>query len=256
MINMMPLMENAHKMASAAAALLLFASGSVAAPTTCGKPMTQSCMQTSPAIKSVATTDVAACCTSCIGNSECASYTVSFAQQKCFLHPGVGSINKGNCTSAIVRVPAPTPAPKPAPTNAKNVLLIIVDDLRPEIAGFGESFMKTPNIDRLAKQGAAFSRAYCQQAICGPTRNSFLSGRRPQRTKSWNFIDSFREVGPSWVSFPEYFKVNGYTTLGTGKTYPPGIPPNFDEPTSWSQDEVGVRCIAAFKKSDLSQLSG
>jgi hypothetical protein len=180
---------------------------------------------------------------------------VSFAQQKCFLHPGVGSINKGNCTSAIVRVPAPTPAPKPAPTNAKNVLLIIVDDLRPEIAGFGESFMKTPNIDRLAKQGAAFSRAYCQQAICGPTRNSFLSGRRPQRTKSWNFIDSFREVGPSWVSFPEYFKVNGYTTLGTGKTYHPGIPPNFDEPTSWSQDEVGVRCIAAFKKSDLSQLS-
>ena len=87
MINMMPLMENAHKMASAAAALLLFASGSVAAPTTCGKPMTQSCMQTSPAIKSVATTDVAACCTSCIGNSECASYTVSFAQQKCFLLP-------------------------------------------------------------------------------------------------------------------------------------------------------------------------
>ena len=55
--------------------------------------------------------------------------------------------------------------------------------------------MVTPNIDRLGKQGMVFSRAYCQQAICGPTRNSFLSGRRPQRTKSWNFVDSFREVG-------------------------------------------------------------
>jgi iduronate 2-sulfatase len=117
------------------------------------------------------------------------------------------------------------------------VLLIVVDDLRPEIAAFGETFMKTPSIDRLAKEGAAFSRAYCQQAICGPTRNSFLSGRRPQRTKSWNFIDSFREVGPEWVSFPEFFKTHGYVTLGTGKTYHPGIPPNYDEPMSWSQDE-------------------
>ena len=75
---------------------------------------------------------------------------------------------------------------------------------------FNESFMLTPNIGRLGKQGMVFTRAYCQQAICGPTRNSFLSGRRPQRTKSWNFLDSFREVGPDWVSFPQYFKEHGY----------------------------------------------
>ena len=58
-----------------------------------------------------------------------------------------------------------------------------VEDLRPEIhdPAFGENFVITPNIDRIASKGIAFSRAYCQQAICGPTRNSFLSGRRPIR---------------------------------------------------------------------------
>ena len=131
-----------------------------------------------------------------------------------------------------------------------NVMLIIVDDLRPEIVqGYGQSNMHTPNIDKLAKSGTVFNRAYCQQAICGPTRNSFLSGRRPQRTQSWNFKDSFREVGPDWVAFPEYFKNNNYTALGTGKTYHPGIPANNDEPKSWSQDrpyvsqsDVGIKC--------------
>jgi iduronate 2-sulfatase len=88
----------------------------------------------------------------------------------------------------------------------KNVLMIIVDDLRPEVSAFNQSLMHTPNIDRLGKQGVVFARTYCQQAICGPTRNSFLSGRRPQRTESWNFLDSFREVGPDWISFPEVRK--------------------------------------------------
>ena len=91
---------------------------------------------------------------------------------------------------------------------------IIVDDLRPEISFFNDSWMKTPNIDSLAQGATVFKRAFCQQAICGPTRNSFLSGRRPQRTQAWNFINSFREAGPNWISFPQYFKEHGYTTLG------------------------------------------
>eukprot|EP00755_Sulcionema_specki_P003320 Sspe_Gene.120063::Locus_117712_Transcript_1_1_Confidence_1.000_Length_434::g.120063::m.120063/K01136/IDS; iduronate 2-sulfatase len=108
----------------------------------------------------------------------------------------------------------------------RNVLFIAVDDLRPEIMeGYGQSYMHTPNLDKLAKESLVFNRAYCQQAICGPTRNSFLSGRRPQRTQAWNFIDHFREVGPNWISFPQYFKEHNYTTLGSGKTYHPGLPP-------------------------------
>lgn len=94
-------------------------------------------------------------------------------------------------------------------------------DLRPEVSYMGEKFMHTPNIDKLAAESLAFNRAFCQQAICGPTRNSFLTSRRPQRTKVWNFIDNFREegVGADWVSFPQYFREHGYTALATGKTF-------------------------------------
>ena len=66
------------------------------------------------------------------------------------------------------------------------MLLIISDDLRPDLMeAYGQSAVLTPHFDRLAKKAAVFNRAYCQQAICGPSRNSFLSGRRPQRTQSW-----------------------------------------------------------------------
>lgn len=131
----------------------------------------------------------------------------------------------------------------------KNVLFIIVDDLRPEVAqAYSQLKMLTPNIDKLANSAMVFDRAYCQQAICGPTRNSFLSGRRPQRTQSWNFIDHFREVGPNWIAFPEYFKNHNYITLGTGKTYHPGLPPKYDEPKSWSQDRPYIAAGNPYKK--------
>eukprot|EP00750_Incisomonas_marina_P009605 INCI16054.3.p1 GENE.INCI16054.3~~INCI16054.3.p1 ORF type:complete len:289 (-),score=38.01 INCI16054.3:1456-2322(-) len=119
----------------------------------------------------------------------------------------------------------------------KNVFLIIVDDLRPELLGaYSQPGLITPNLDRLANSSTVFERAYCQQAICGPTRNSFLSGRRPQRTQAWNFLDSFREAGPHWQSLPGYFKNQGYTTLGAGKTYHPGLPPHDDGGLSWTLD--------------------
>ena len=121
----------------------------------------------------------------------------------------------------------------------KNVLFIISDDLRPEIqAGYGQSHMITPNLDKLVKESLVFQRAYCQHAVCIPSRNSFMTGRRPDTTKVWIGIgnNDFRVTGPNWVSLPEHFKNNGYTTLGGGKTYHPGHPPNYDEPKSWSQD--------------------
>ena len=122
----------------------------------------------------------------------------------------------------------------------KNVLFIISDDFRPEIqAGYGQSHMITPNLDKLVKESLVFQRAYCQHAVCIPSRNSFMTGRRPDTTKVWIGIGNrdFRVTGPDWVSLPEHFKNNGYTTLGGGKTYHPGHPPNWDEPKSWSQDQ-------------------
>ena len=126
-----------------------------------------------------------------------------------------------------------------APTGMRNVLFIVVDDLRPQFnITYGHSQTSTPNIDRLASQSLVFDRAFCQEAVCAPSRNSFMTGRRPDTTKAWNFIDTSgrRGVGKDWVSLPEHFKNNGYLTLGGGKLYHPGLPPNNDEPLSWSQD--------------------
>ena len=117
-----------------------------------------------------------------------------------------------------------------------NVVYLIVDDLRPELGCYGRNVL-TPNLDKLASQGVVFDRAYAQFAVCAPSRNSFMSGRRPDKTEVYNFQDDFREVGPTWVTLPQYFKQHNYTTLGGGKTFHPNLPPNWDEPDSWSQEE-------------------
>ncbi len=64
-----------------------------------------------------------------------------------------------------------------------NVLFIAVDDLRPEMAASGSDLVKTPNLDRIAARGTTFERAYCQQAVCSPSRSSLMTGRRPDATR-------------------------------------------------------------------------
>ena len=133
---------------------------------------------------------------------------------------------------------------------SKNVLFIPVDDFRPEIfESFDQKYVHTPNIDKLVKESMIFQSAYCQQAVCVPSRNSFMTGRRPDTTQVWNGLGNahFRITGPDWISLPEHFKEHGFTTLGGGKTYHPNKPPNWDEPKSWSQNKpyfsfVGSRC--------------
>jgi iduronate 2-sulfatase len=66
---------------------------------------------------------------------------------------------------------------------------IVFDDLRPDLSAYDVPFMKTPHIQRLADTGLTFERAYCQEAVCSPSRNSFTTGRRPNSTKVWNFIN-------------------------------------------------------------------
>ena len=68
----------------------------------------------------------------------------------------------------------------------RNVLLITVDDLRPQLnEAYGMSETLTPHLDKFAKESLTFTRAYCQMAVCSPSRNSFMSGRRPDTTKVW-----------------------------------------------------------------------
>ncbi len=110
-----------------------------------------------------------------------------------------------------------------------NVLFIAVDDLRPELGCYGKSYIHSPNIDRLAATGVRFERAYCQQAVCGATRNSLLSGLRPDTTGIYGNSTSFREVFPNLVSLPQQFKLNGYASIGMGKIY------HQNDPLSWSE---------------------
>ena len=93
-------------------------------------------------------------------------------------------------------------------TQPKNVLFVPVDDLRPELfEAYNQRYMKTPNLDKLAKQSLVFQRAYCQHALCIPSRNSFMTGRRPDTTKVWAGLGNhdFRVTGPDWISLPEHF---------------------------------------------------
>jgi len=124
-----------------------------------------------------------------------------------------------------------------AAASKPNILYIVVDDLRPQITAYDiNAPMYTPNLDQFAKKSLVFNRAYCQQAVCSPSRNSFMTGRRPDTTKVWNFLTDFRKTNKDWVAFPQYFKEHGYETTGMGKLYHPGHPPKDDEPYSWSQD--------------------
>jgi arylsulfatase A-like enzyme len=110
-----------------------------------------------------------------------------------------------------------------------NVLFIAVDDLRPELGCYGKSSIHSPNIDRLAATGVRFEHAYCQQAVCGATRNSLLSGLRPDTTGIYGNSKSFREVFPDLVALPQQFKNHGYTSIGMGKIY------HQNDPLSWSE---------------------
>jgi arylsulfatase A-like enzyme len=111
-----------------------------------------------------------------------------------------------------------------------NVLFFAVDDLRTELGCYGYDYIRSPNIDRIAKSGMVFRRAYCQQAVCSPSRTSLLTGMRPDSTLVYDLVTHFRKALPNTVTLPELFKRNGYFVQGMGKIYHPG----YDDPQSWS----------------------
>ena len=117
-----------------------------------------------------------------------------------------------------------------AETNRPNVLFIVVDDLRTELGCYGKDYIKSPNIDGLAKSGVVFNRAYVQQAVCSPSRSSVMTGTRPDTTKVWDLVTSFRVALPDVVTLGQHFKQNGYFVQGMGKVYHGGL----DDAATWS----------------------
>jgi len=115
-----------------------------------------------------------------------------------------------------VTVPTARPqAQRPGP----NVLFIAVDDLRVELGCYGNSPVKSPNIDKLAARGTLFTRAYCQQAVCNPSRASLLTGLRPDTLGIWDLPTHFRQRIPDVVTLPQLFKNSGYHAEGIGKIF-------------------------------------
>ncbi|KAL6423025.1 hypothetical protein ACFW04_010480 [Cataglyphis niger] len=118
-----------------------------------------------------------------------------------------------------------------------NFLLIIVDDLRTALGCYGDINAYTPYIDALAKDSIIFTEAFAQQALCAPSRNSFLTSKRPDTLQLYDFYSYWREKVGNYTTLPEHLKNNGYTTMSIGKVFHPGISSNGsdDNPYSWTE---------------------
>ncbi len=100
-----------------------------------------------------------------------------------------------------------------------NVLLIMVDDLKPTLGCYGDKHALTPHIDRLATRGLRFNRAYCNQAVCAPSRFTLMLGSHSTSTGLYDLGSNLRRAFPDAVTMPQHFKNHGYQTLSIGKVF-------------------------------------
>lgn len=127
-----------------------------------------------------------------------------------------------------------------SPMKKPNVLFLAVDDLRPALGCYGDARAASPHIDRLAAQGTRFARHYCQQAVCAPSRNSVLSGLRPDTIGIYDLATFFRTTVPDAVTLPQHFKNSGYFTARTGKIFHTAHG-NQDDKLSWNTQKSHPR---------------
>ena len=134
-------------------------------------------------------------------------------------------------TACAAQLPSDTERPGGKPAPLRNVLFIVVDDLRPELGCYG-GLAITPNLDALAARSLTFERAYCQQAVCGASRTSVLTGLRPHTTGVWGNSPNFRTKLPDVVTLPQLFLQNGWRSEAYGKIY--HHTDAMQDPASWS----------------------
>ncbi|MCA9050933.1 MAG: sulfatase, partial [Planctomycetaceae bacterium] len=119
-----------------------------------------------------------------------------------------------------------------------NVLFIAADDLRNDLGCYGHTQVRTPHLDALASRGVLFRKAYCQQAVCNPSRASLMTGRHPDTLRIWDLPTHFRSVAPDAVTLPQHFQHHGYFTQNIGKIYHNWIHEVQGDPASWSVPAV------------------
>lgn len=125
-----------------------------------------------------------------------------------------------------------------ATASKPNVLFLISDDLANVLAVSGDPRARTPNLDKLAARGVRFDRAYCTFPLCGPSRNSLLTGLYPNSSGVLGNGTMFRQTIPAHVSLPQSFRHAGYLAVRIGKLYHYGVPGSVgtnghDDPASW-----------------------
>ncbi len=155
----------------------------------------------------------------------------------------IGSFNPASALSVpgeSITTLALTAVTNAVPENP-NILMICVDDLRPETRCYGASQMITPNIDQLAADGYQFNRAYVQQAVCSPSRASMMTGLRPDTTQVFDLVTDFRDTIPWVETLPQYLRGYGYYSAGIGKIYHGGLNDDltWDEPWSAGSGTYG-----------------
>jgi len=132
-----------------------------------------------------------------------------------------------------------------------NVLFIISDDLNNSLKCFGNSAVKTPNLDRLATRGVRFDHAYVQCSLCNPSRVSFLSGLRPDTTGVHDLVTPTRTYLKDYVFLPQYFRHSGYYSAGIGKVFHTGA--GFEDPVSW---DIEIREWGKYPQTNQIALYG
>lgn len=147
------------------------------------------------------------------------------------------------CCALLVPAAAWARSASAPPARRPNVLFIIADDLRAATDGFGDTAAKTPNLDRLAREGLRFTRAYAQYPVCNPSRVSMLTGLRPETAGVLSNSVFFRDVLPDVVTLPQLFKQNGYFTASFGKVFHRGptmedIRSDWADGKSWSHIRI------------------
>lgn len=130
-----------------------------------------------------------------------------------------------------IRVVAQEPIPPVA--QRPNVLLVCVDDLKPLLGCYGDGRVKSPNIDRLAARGVLFERAFCNQAVCSPSRNALMTGLRSTTLGIYDLATNFRKAAPDAVTVAQCFKQHGWRTEAMGKIFHVGHG-NREDAASWT----------------------
>ena len=118
---------------------------------------------------------------------------------------------------------------------AKNILFIAIDDMKPILGAYGDKYAISPNMDKLADIGVVFNNNHCQYAVCGPSRSSLLTGQRPDQTRIVDLKTLIRDKRPNVTTLPQHFKNSGYNTYGIGKIFDPRSVDKKHDEVSWTE---------------------